>query len=347
MGLATEKPTRIPRPTTDPLAHLMAGAPAPTTAPREHVPEADTVAAEPPRSRRVTSLSIVIPAKNEAESIGYLVADLVRRLQSLEGMEFEVLVIDDGSSDATAALALDGGARVIRHGQSLGNGAAIKRGIRAARMNWILLMDADGQHPPAAIESLVEAANDHDMVVASRGGRGGAWHRNLANTIYNSLASYVTSRQIPDLTSGFRILRADVAKRLCYLLPNTFSYPTTLTLSMLRCGYSVGFVPFEVRRRIGKSHIKILRDGSRFFLIILKIATLFAPLRVFLPLAFAMGALGLGWYLHTYLAYGRFTNMSALLFTQATVIFMLGMISEQVAALRYEHVESIDEERPR
>ena len=346
MGVATEKTTQIPRIKTEPsagapLAGLMAVDEA-SLAPALAVAPLATSTGEAGRSgsqRRVKSLSIVVPAKDEAVTIGALVQDIARRLRELEGLDFEVLVVDDGSTDDTGAIAAECGARVIRHAQSLGNGAAIKRGIRSARKDWVLLMDADGQHPPAAIASLVAAAEDHDMVVASRDGRGGAWYRNLANKTYNALASYVTSRRIPDLTSGFRLLRADIGKRLCYLLPNTFSYPTTLTLSLLRCGFSVGFVPFEVRRRVGKSHIRLFKDGSRFVLIILKIATLFAPLRVFLPLAFGMAALGLGWYLHTYLAFGRFTNMSAVMFTQATVVFMLGLISEQISALRYEHVD--------
>ena len=177
------------------------------------------------------------------------------------------------------------------------------------------------------------------MVVASRGGAGGVWYRNLANRIYSRLASYVTSREIPDLTSGFRLVRGDVLRRLVYLLPNTFSYPTTITLSMLRCGYDVGFVPFEVKARKGKSHIRILSDGNRFLMIILKIATFFAPLRVFLPLSGAMFVAGLGWYAYSYLTAGRFTNMSALLMSQATILFALGLVSEQVAALRFEHVE--------
>jgi glycosyltransferase involved in cell wall biosynthesis len=293
----------------------------------------------PGRTRRVQSLSVVIPAKDEAATIGALIRDLQSCLGALEGLRYEVLVVDDGSTDGTGAVAKECGARVVRHSESLGNGAAIKRGIREAKQDWVLLMDADGQHPPQVVASLIEAADDHDMVVASRGGRGGVWYRNLANRIYNGLASYVTSRRIPDLTSGFRILRADIAKSLVYLLPNTFSYPTTLTLSLLRCGYSVGFVPFDVRRRVGKSHIRLLKDGSRFVLIILKIATFFAPLRVFLPLAGAMAGLGVGWYLFTYLTTGRFTNMAALLITQATVIFALGLVSEQVAALRFERVE--------
>ena len=338
MGVATEKTTKIPRIQSEALASLMAVGET-RAAVRSETEAHEPGSANPTSRRRVQSLTIVVPAKNEAETIGALVGEVGRRLRELEGLDFEIVVVDDGSSDATGMIARECGARVIRHAASLGNGAAIKRGIRAAQKQWVLLMDADGQHPPETIPELIAAAEDHDMVLASRNGRGGAMHRNLANRIYNGLASYVTSRRIPDLTSGFRLLRADIAKRLCYLLPNTFSYPTTLTLSMLRCGYSVGFVPFDVRRRVGKSHIRILKDGSRFVLIILKIATLFAPLRVFLPLSLGMAVAGLGWYAHTWLEYGRFTNMSALLFTQATVVFMLGLISEQVSALRYEHVD--------
>jgi glycosyltransferase involved in cell wall biosynthesis len=297
---------------------------------------------EPATPRRVTSLTIVVPAKNERATIATVVDRIRDRLSAVEGLRFEILVVDDGSDDGTGSLATERGARVVRHAQSLGNGAAVKRGIREATHDWILLMDADGQHPPEVIPSLIERAEEHDMVVASRNGSGGAWYRNFANRIYNALASYVTSRRIPDLTSGFRLVRADIAKRLVYLLPNTFSYPTTITLAMLRCGYSVAWEPFQVRPRAGKSHIRLLHDGSRFVLIILKIATFFAPLRVFLPVSLSMGALGMFWYLWTYFHEGRFTNMAALLLTQATVMFALGLISEQVAALRFEHIE----ERP-
>ena len=224
----------------------------------------------------------------------------------------------------------------MRHPESLGNGAAVKRGIREARGDWILLLDGDGQHPPSAIPELIRMAEEHDMVVGSRGGGGGAVHRNFANRVYNRLASYVTNRRIPDLTSGYRLMRADVAKSYVYLLPNTFSYPTTITLAMLRGGYSVGFTPIAVRPREGKSHIHLVRDGSRFFLIILRIATFFAPLRVFVPIALAMAVLGTAWYVYTYFTAQRLTNMAVLLWTQATVVFALGLISEQIAALRFD-----------
>jgi glycosyltransferase involved in cell wall biosynthesis len=294
-------------------------------------------------ARAVTSLSVVIPAKDEAINLGALLAEVRRALAALPGLRSEVIVVDDGSTDATAAIAADAGARVVRHAESLGNGAAVKRGIREAAHAWILLLDGDGQHPPGAIPDLVALAERHDMVVGSRGGRGGAAHRNAANRVYNALASYVTGRTIPDLTSGFRLVRADVLKGFVYLLPNTFSYPTTITLAMLRGGYSVAFCPFDVRPRVGKSHINLLRDGSRFFLIILRIATFVAPLRVFGPAALAVAALGVGWYLYTYLTAGRFTNMAVLMLIQASLIFGLGLVSEQIAALRFDRV---DERRP-
>ena len=312
------------------LAELMTEAP---------FPRVGATASSPVSETRVSSISVVIPAKNESQSLPALLADLQGRLDKFPALRHEILVIDDGSTDATAACARAAGARVICHPQSLGNGAAIKRGIRAAQCEWVLMMDADGQHPPETIPNLIAAAGDYDMVVAARRFGAGSWARNIANATYNGLASYVTSRRIPDLTSGFRLVRADVAKRLVYLLPNTFSYPTTITLAMLRGGYSVGFVPFKVRPREGRSHIRVLQDGSRFFLIILRIATIYAPLRVFIPLALTMAAIGLGWYAFTYFVYGRFTNMAALLLTQATVIFVLGLISEQVSALRYARVD--------
>jgi len=293
----------------------------------------------PTLARRAGRLTVVVPAKNEEPSLGGLLDELRAVLADVPGLSYEVLVIDDGSRDATGVVAKAKGARVYRHPESLGNGAAVKRGIREARGDWILLLDGDGQHPPAAIPGMLEMADDVDMVVGARFGGGGAMHRNLANRVYNRLASYVTNRRIPDLTSGFRLLRADVAKSYAYLLPNTFSYPTTITLAMLRGGYAVGFHPISVRPRVGRSHIHIVRDGCRFLMIILRIATFFAPLRVFVPVAMVMALLGTGWYVFTYLTEARLTNMAVLLWTQATVVFALGLISEQIAALRFERTD--------
>ncbi|HEX6811069.1 MAG TPA: glycosyltransferase family 2 protein [Planctomycetota bacterium] len=294
-------------------------------------------ASAPPRpERRVQRLSVVVPARNESANLPALLAELDTALRASQIPSYEVIVVDDGSTDETPQLARACGAAVVRHAESLGNGAAIKRGIREARGDWILLLDGDGQHPPAELDAMLTLADRYDMVVASRGGRGGSVHRNLANRIYSRFASYVSGRFIPDLTSGFRLVRADVAKDLVWLLPNTFSYPTTITMSMLRGGWSVAFHPFAVRERKGKSHIRLWADGSRFFLIILRIATMFAPLRVFLPVSALVAALGAAWYFYTWYTEGRFTNMAVLLFSQAGILFALGLIAEQIASLRFQ-----------
>ncbi len=300
--------------------------------------EREPSASEPKRGRRVTSLSIVVPARNEALNLPGLLAEIDEALARANLAFHEVLVIDDGSTDETSRIAEAGGARAVSHAHSLGNGAAVKRGIREARGDWILLLDGDGQHPPSELAAMLELAGRHDMVVASRGGRGGSAHRNIANRIYSRFASYVSDHHIPDLTSGFRLVRADVAKDLVWLLPNTFSYPTTITMSMLRGGWSVAFHPFVVRERRGRSHIRLFADGSRFFLIILRIATMFAPLRVFLPVSGLFAVLGLGWYAYTFVVDQRFTNMAVMLFGQATLLFALGLIAEQIAALRFQNL---------
>ena len=292
----------------------------------------------PASARRVRRVSIVIPARNEELNLPALLAEVDSVLARAALPFAEVVVVDDGSTDRTPAIARAHGVRVVSHAESLGNGAAVKRGIREAKGDWILLLDGDGQHPPHELLAMLDLAERHDMVVASRGGRGGSLHRNFANQVYNRLAGYVSGRKIPDLTSGFRLLRADVAKDLVWLLPNTFSYPTTITMSMLRGGWSVGFHPFTVRARKGKSHVRLFADGSRFFLIILRIATMFAPLRVFLPVSLLTGAFGVAWYLHTWWNEGRFTNMAVLLLSQATLLFALGLIAEQIAALRFQNM---------
>ncbi len=299
---------------------------------------ADPDGAGAPGCPRVERLSVVIPARNEELNLPALLDELRPVLAAADLAFHEVLVVDDGSTDGTPALAAARGARVVRHAESLGNGAAVKRGIREATGDWILLLDGDGQHPPHELPAMLALAQRYDMVVGSRGGQGGSVHRNFANRVYNRLASYVSGRTIPDLTSGFRLVRADVVKDLVWLLPNTFSYPTTITMSMLRGGWSVGFHPFHVRARKGKSHVRLLADGSRFFLIILRIATMFAPLRVFLPVALGTAVLGVAWYVHTWLADGRLTNMAVLLLTQAGLLFALGLIAEQIAALRFQNL---------
>ena len=284
-------------------------------------------------------LSIVLPAKNEAAAIGATVEKIHAQLLQMQIVgEIEVLVVNDGSTDNTAAVAQAAGARVVHHPYSKGNGAAIKTGARAASGEVIVFMDADGQHDPADIPRLLDKlAQGYDMVVGARQrGSQASVGRGLANRFYNWFASYMTGHKIEDLTSGFRAVRADKFREFLYLLPNGFSYPTTSTMAFFRAGYSVAYIPIHAAKRIGKSHIRLLRDGARFLLIIFKIGTLFSPLKIFAPVALVMFLLGTGWYGWTFFTLHRFTNMSALLYTGSVMTFMMGLISEQITALMYK-----------
>lgn len=278
-------------------------------------------------------LSIVIPAKDESRSLPGVLQEL-RRLHP----DAELVVVDDGSSDGTGDMARTNGATVVRNPYSLGNGAAIKAGVRASRGRLVVCMDADGQHAPADVARLLEMqAQGYDMVVGARsGGRSQAspW-RHLANTFYNVLASWMTGHRILDLTSGFRAADAARFREYLHLLPNGFSYPTTITMAFFRAGYRVGYLPIEVRKREGKSHIKPLRDGVRFLLIIFKIATLYSPLKIFLPISALFFCTGVGYYLYTFIEYHRFTNMTALLIITSILVFLIGLVSEQITTLLY------------
>jgi glycosyltransferase involved in cell wall biosynthesis len=286
-------------------------------------------------SNRKPAVTVVLPAFNEAEVVG----KTVKRIRKLHP-DFEILVVDDGSTDSTMQAAMDAGANVWPHPYNMGNGAAVKSGLRAARGDYVVLMDADGQHDPADIARLLEKADRFDMVVGARTKASKTKaHRNLANAIYNRFASYVTKFKIEDLTSGFRVMRRATVEQYIYLLPNAFSYPSTITMAYLRSGRSVAYVPIETARRVGKSKIKLVRDGTRFLLIITKIATLFAPLRIFMPVSLVFFLLGLGYYAFTYLTQGRFTNMSALLLNSSVIIFLIGLVSEQVTQLKYERTK--------
>lgn len=278
-------------------------------------------------------LSIVIPAKNEAQTLPAMLA----RLRSLHP-NAELIVVDDGSTDDTAALARHGGALVVHHPYSAGNGAAVKSGVRAAHGSVIVCMDADGQHSPEDVVRLLDMlSRGYDMVVGARsGGRSQAspW-RHLANRFYNLLASWMTGHRIRDLTSGFRAADAARFREYLHLLPNGFSYPTTITMAFFRAGYRVGYLPIEVKRREGKSHIRPLRDGVRFLLIIFKIATLYSPLKIFLPISALFFCTGAGYYLYSFIEYHRFTNMTALLIITSILVFLIGLVSEQITTLMY------------
>lgn len=278
-------------------------------------------------------ISVVIPAKNEAEGLR---RTLPRLWESQPGAE--LIVVDDGSTDDTAAVAAAHGARVLSSPYSMGNGAAIKRGARAAAGEVIVFMDADGQHDPAEIASLLERLGQgYDMVVGARDGAGQASAgRSLANRFYNRLASWMTGHRVADLTSGFRAARADRFREFLHLLPNGFSYPTTSTMAFFRSAYPVDYVPIRVARRVGNnSHIRPMKDGVRFLLIIFKIATLYSPLKLFAPTAMVFLLLGLGWYGWTLATENRFTNMSALLLSAGVIVFLIGLISEQITNLTY------------
>jgi glycosyltransferase involved in cell wall biosynthesis len=278
-------------------------------------------------------VSVILPAFNESAAIKGIVSN-VRKMYP----QFEVIVIDDGSSDDTAAEAEKAGAKVYSHPYNIGNGAAVKSGIRIASGDVLVFMDGDGQHDPAEIEKLLEYMPEYDMVVGARSiANQASLGRALGNKIYNWFASYVAKFSIKDLTSGFRAVKINIARNFLYLLPNTYSYPTTLTLGVLRSGLSVKYVPIKTKKREGgKSNIKIVGDGVRFFMIITRICTLFSPMRVFLPVSFFMFLLGVVNYIYTFLTRSRFTNMSVFLFVTAIVIFMMSLISEQICQMRFE-----------
>jgi len=271
--------------------------------------------------------TVVIPAFNEQEAI----ADVVGRVRG-RGAWREVLVVDDGSTDLTAERAAKAGARVVRHPYNKGNGAAVKTGIREAKGDVVLLMDADGQHDPEDMARLVAGVGLHDMVIGARAARDQSPTRALGNAIFRALASWLTGRPIPDLTSGFRAARRDLLVEILHLLPNGFSYPTTSCLALMKAGYNVTFVPVAAHPRVGTSKIRVARDGVRFVLIIFKIVTLYSPLKVFFPISAASFLVGLLYGVWNVAVHGKIPMGSALLIQLAVVVFLFGLISEQIAA---------------
>ncbi len=278
------------------------------------------------------SVSIVIPAFNEGAAVG-------RVIQALRaaGTWHEIIVVDDGSTDDTGATARGAGATVIRHPYNKGNGAAVKTGIRAATGEYVMIMDGDGQHRPADAVRVATRLGEYDLVVGARAASTQATRsRRLGNTTLNRFAAYLTGRPIPDLTSGFRAARRSHLREFLHLLPNGFSTPTTTTLAFIKAGYSVAFEPVEADTRLGQSKIRLARDGAKFFLIILKIVTIFSPLRVFLPISLLTFAAGAGYALWTIATQSHVTNSSVLLIMLAVIVFLVGLVSEQIAALRFE-----------
>ncbi len=278
-------------------------------------------------------ISIVIPAKNESENLKGFLPRLLAVMP-----EAECIVVNDGSTDDTLEVCQEFGVRVESHPYSKGNGAAIKTGARIASAEIIVFLDGDGQHKPEDIPRLLaELEKGFDMVVGARDKASQAGSlRALANGIYNRLASLITGHRIEDLTSGFRAVRAEKFREFLYLLPNGFSYPTTSTMAFFRAGYSVAYMPIQTEERLGESHISLLKDGVRFLLIIFKVGTLYSPLKIFLPVSAGFFFTGCAYYAYTYTTDGRFTNMSAVLFMTSILVFLIGLVSEQVTALMYK-----------
>ncbi len=279
-----------------------------------------------------SQVTVVMPAFNEAAAVGPVVSAL---LQSAPW--HEVLVIDDGSSDGTAEAATAAGARVIRHPYNKGNGASVKTGIRAATGEFILIVDADGQHQSDDALRLIARLGEFDLVVGARsGGMHAGWQRRAGNNLLNGLASFLTGRPIPDLTSGLRAATREGLREFLPLLPNGFSTPTTTTMAFIKAGYNVTFEPITARPRIGTSKIRLARDGGKFILIMMRVMTIFSPLRVFLPIAGASFALGTAYAAWTIATQHHVTNSSVLLIVLAVLLFGLGLVSEQIATLRFD-----------
>lgn len=284
-------------------------------------------------SQPSSQISIVMPAKNEAAAL----RELLPKLRAAKP-DAEIIVVNDGSTDETETLCAQHGVQCLSSPYSMGNGAAIKRGARAARGEILVFMDADGQHDPVLIDQMLKRLDEgYDMVVGARSRDGQAnFSRGLANRFYNRLASWMTGHKVMDLTSGFRVVRAERFREFLHLLPNGFSYPTTITMAFFRSAYPVAYEPIPVYSRVGMtSHIRPLRDGLRFLLIIFKIATLYSPLKLFLPASATFFVVGSGYYAYTFWAVGRFTNMSALLLSASVIIFLIGLVSEQITSLTY------------
>ena len=279
-----------------------------------------------------SAVSIVIPAYNEAAAIASVVAQL-----QTAGPWHEIIVVDDGSDDATAASAASAGARVVRHPYNKGNGAAVKSGIRASTGEFVLIVDGDGQHRPEDARRIVGRLGEYDPVIGARSASTQATHaRRYGNGALNWLASYLTNREIPDLTSGFRAARREHLREFIHLLPNGFSTPTTTTLAFIKAGYNVTFEPVEARGREGQSKIRLAQDGVKFLVIILKIVTLFSPLRIFLPIGLVAFMLGSGYGLWGVIVNSKLPNGAVLLIMFSVIVFLVGLVSEQIATLRFE-----------
>lgn len=288
------------------------------------------------------SLSIILPAKNEADGLSKLLPALKQRHPNAE-----LIVVNDGSTDETVSVCQQHNVKIITRPYTMGNGAAVKTGARVATGEVLVFMDADGQHDPDDIQPMLHKMDEgYDMVVgARRKGTQAGMRRAVGNNMYNRFGSWMTGFKIEDLTSGFRAVRADKFRRFLYLLPNGFSYPTTITMAFFRSAFPVAYIPINAGTRAGKSKLNLAKDGIRFFIIILKIGALFSPMRLFLPVSLVLFLLGVLHYSYTYFFFNRFTNMSALLFISSLLTFLMGIVSEQISSLHYRGTDDIAKRR--
>ncbi len=291
----------------------------------------------------ISNISIVLPARNESESLRSLLPELKKQYG-----DAEIIVVNDGSTDDTTTICAEHDVICVTHRYRMGNGAAVKTGMRYAHGDVVVLMDADGQHRVDEIDALLNQIKEgFDMAVGARNRSSHASvGRLLANSFYNRFASWMTGQRVEDLTSGFRAVRSEHFREFLHLLPNGFSYPTTITMAFFRAGYPVAYVPITAEKRLGQSHIRPVRDGIRFLLIIFRVGSLYSPLKIFVPFSLLFFLVGAGYYLYTYITDGRFTNMSALLLTNSVLIFLIGLISEQVTTLIYSSRDHGAVEKP-
>jgi glycosyltransferase involved in cell wall biosynthesis len=293
-------------------------------------------AGQAPREWPFTT-SVVIPAYNEGPRVGAIVRAIRERLP-----QAEIIVVDDASGDDTSAQAAAAGARVITRPHNVGNGAGVKTGVRAASGEVVVVMDADGQHDPDDLPRLLDHVGRYDMVVATRLDRESQENavRWLGNGAVNAFGSYLVGMPMLDLTSGYRAFKREVLLEFLHLLPNSFGWPNTSAMALAKAGYHIRFEPVAMRRRQGgRSTQKLFKNGIRNLLIMLRMVSLFAPLRVYFPVALAMFALSLLAYVASVAVNGvwlKIPNATAALFVGGIVVFMFGLLAEQIAGLRFQ-----------
>jgi len=282
------------------------------------------------------NLSIIIPAYNEENTISSIIEGLQKSLASIPNLTHEIIVIDDGSADGTReVLDVIPNIKVVRHHFNKGYGAAIKTGIEQASHNWLLLFDADGQARSEEIPKLLVHADDYSMVVGARIKKYSPWIRTPGRALLHFLANYLASQKIPDINSGFRLVKKESVRQFWHLLPSTYSLSTTITLAFIQSGLEIKYVPIHINPRTGGNSGVRPRHALQMFFLILRTITLFSPLRVFMPVA--LGLFSLASISLTYdIIHIHITNSTVLLFITSVIIFLFGILADQLSTIRRE-----------